>query len=74
MFCSGPLTYQINRVHVLGVRLAVAHSLLVIGNVGGLLGGIGNIIDNIMVVREFIIFCAIKHHSGSPITIGNLIW
>ena len=31
-----------------------------------------NIIDNIMAVREFIIVCAIKHHSGSPITIGNL--
>ena len=34
----------------------------------------GNEIDNIMVVRDFIIFCVIKHHSGSPITIGNLIW
>ena len=31
-----------------------------------------NKIDNIMVVREFIIFCVIKHHSGSSITIGNL--
>ena len=33
-----------------------------------------NKMDNIMVMREFIIFCTIKHHSGSPITIGNLIW
>ena len=33
-----------------------------------------NKIDNIMVVRDFIIECAIKHHSSSPITIGNLIW
>ena len=31
----------------------------------------GNKIDNIMVVRSFIIFYAIKHHSCSPITIGN---
>ena len=33
----------------------------------------GNKIDNIMVVREFIIFCVIKNHSNSPITIGILI-
>ena len=65
-----------------GVRLAVAHSPVAIGNVGGRLEGLsmvahrasGNKIDNIMVVKEFIIFCVIKHHSGSPITIGNLIW
>ena len=65
-----------------GVCLAVTPSPVAIGNVGGLLEGIsmvahrasGNKIDNIMVVREFIIFCVIKHHSGSPITIGNLIW
>ena len=31
-------------------------------------------IDNIMVVREFIIVCGIKHHSGSPITIDYLIF
>ena len=65
-----------------GGRLVVAHSPVAIGNVGGLLEGLSmvahqvsqNKIDNIMVVREFIIFCVIKHHSGSPITIGNLIW
>ena len=34
----------------------------------------GNKMNNIMVVREFIILCAIKHHSGFAITIGNLIW
>ena len=65
------------------VRLAVAHSPLVIGNVGELLEGLSmvahrssrNKIDNIMVVREFIIiFCVITHPSSSPITIGNLIW
>ena len=63
------------------MRLAVAHSPVEIVNVGGLLECIsmgahrasGNKIDNILVVREFIIFCASKHHSGSPITIGNLI-
>ena len=32
----------------------------------------GNKIDNIMVVKSFIISCAIKHHSECPITIGNL--
>ena len=55
---------------------------MAIGNVGGLLEGLsmvthrvsGDKIDNIMVVREYIIFCVIKHNSGSPITIGNLIW
>ena len=65
-----------------GVCLVVAHSHMTIGNFSGLLGGItmvahrvsGNNINNIMVVREFIIFCVIKHHSSSPITIGNLIW
>ena len=31
-------------------------------------------IDNIMVTREFIIVCAIKHHSDSPITISNLFF
>ena len=30
-----------------------------------------NFLD-IMVVREFIIVFAIKHHSGSPITIDNI--
>ena len=68
--------------YVISVRLAGSHSPVAIGNVGGLLEGIsmvahwasGNKIDSIMVVREFIIFCVIKHHSGSPITIGNLIW
>ena len=30
--------------------------------------------NNSMVVREFIICCVIKHHSGSPMTIGNFIW
>ena len=62
-----------------GVHLAVAQSPVAIGNTGGLLEDIsmvayrasGNKFDNIMVVREFIIFCVIKHHSGSPITIGN---
>ena len=65
-----------------GVPLAVAHSPGAIGNVGGLLESIlmvahranGNTIDNIMVVRELIIFCTIKNHSDSPITIGNFIW
>ena len=33
----------------------------------------GNKIDNIMVVRDFIIVCVIKHHSSSLITIGNPI-
>ena len=55
---------------------------MAIGNFGGLLEGNSmvahrasrNKIDNIMVVREFIIVCAIEHHSSSPITIGNLIW
>ena len=64
-----------------GVRLAVPHLPVAIGNFAGLLEGIsmvarwasGNKIDTIMVVREFIILCAIKHHSNSP-TIGNLIW
>ena len=54
---------------------------MAIGNVGGLLEGLsmvahrasGNKIDNIMVAREFIIVYVIKHHSGSPITMGNLI-
>ena len=32
-----------------------------------------NNIYNIIDVREFIISCAIKHHSGTPITIGNII-
>ena len=44
--------------------LAVSHSAVAIGNVGGLLEDLsmaayrasGNKIDNIMVVREFIIF------------------
>ena len=52
-----------------------------IGNFGGLLEGIsmvaqqasGNKINNIMVVRKFIIFSAIKNHTGSPITIGNVL-
>ena len=55
---------------------------MAIGDVGGLLEGLsmvahgasGNKMDNIMVVREFITFCVIKHHSSSPMTIGNLIW
>ena len=34
----------------------------------------GNKMDDIMVVREFIILCVIKHHSDSSITIGNRIW
>ena len=60
------------------MRLAVAHSAMPIGNVGGLLECL-LMVDhrasgNKMVVREFIILCVIKHHSGSPITIGNLIW
>ena len=38
---------------VQGVRLAVAHLLVAIGNLGGLLEGIS--FNNIMVVREFII-------------------
>ena len=54
---------------------------VVIGNFGGLLeripmvahGASGNKIDNIMIVRELKNLCAIKYHSGSPITIGNLI-
>ena len=65
-----------------GMRLTVAHSTVAIGNVGELLKGIsmvahrasGNKIGNIMIVREFIIFCVIKHNFGSPITVGNLIW
>ena len=65
-----------------GVPLAVAQSPEAIGYVGGLLESISmvahraseNTIDNIMVVRELIIFCIIKNHSDSPITIGNLIW
>ena len=64
-----------------GVPLVVAHSSGAIGNVGGLLESIsmvahrasGNKIDNIMGVRELIIFCTIKNHSDSPITINNLI-
>ena len=66
---------------VQGVHLAVAHSLVSIGNFGGLLDGISMVAQlagenkiDFMVVGEFIIFCAIKHHSGSPITIGNPIW
>ena len=55
---------------------------MAIGNVSGLLEGLsmvahrvsGNKIASIMVVREFIIFCVIKYHSGSPITMGNFIW
>ena len=51
------------------VRLAIAHLPVALGNVSGLLEGLsmvahrasGNKIDNIMVVREFIIFCVIKH-------------
>ena len=62
-----------------GVRLVVAHSPVVIGNIDGLLECIsmvvhrasGNKINNSMVVRSFIIFCSIKHHSDSPITIGT---
>ena len=34
----------------------------------------GNKIDNIVVVRSFIIVCPIKHHSDYPVTLGNLIW
>ena len=53
-----------------GVNLAVCNSPAAIGTFGGLLESIsmaahrasGNTIDNIMVVREFIIFWAIKHH------------
>ena len=59
---------------VQGVRLAVAQSPGAIENVDGLLEGISMVAHNIMVVREFVIFGVIKHHSGSPITIGNLIW
>ena len=52
---------------------------MAIGNFGGLLEGISMVahrasetkIDNIMVVGEFIISGAIKHHSSSPITIGK---
>ena len=48
------------------MRLVVAHSPIAIGNFDGLLEGIsmvahrasGNKIDNIMVVREFIIVCS----------------
>ena len=55
-----------------GVPLAVTHSHGAIGNVGGLLESIsmvadrasGNKIDNIMVVRTFVIFCTIKNHSN----------
>ena len=55
---------------------------MAVGNVGGRLEGIsmvdrrasGNKIDDIMVVRKFIILCVNKHHSGSSFTIGNLIW
>ena len=65
-----------------GVRLVVTHLPVAIGNFGGLLEGIsmvphwtsGNKFDNIMVVREFIIFCTIEYHSGSSITSGKLIW
>ena len=68
--------------HSHGVRLAVAHSPVAIGKVGGLLEGLsmvahrasGDKIENIMVVRELKMFCVIKHHSGFPITIANLIW
>ena len=62
--------------------VSVAHSPAAIGNFGGLLEDIsivahqacGNKIDNIPVVRAFIIVYAIKHHSGSLITIGNIFW
>ena len=62
------------------MRIAVAHMPVAIGNFGGLLECIsmvahqtfGNKIGNTMVVRLFIIFCSLKHHSDSPITIGTL--
>ena len=62
------------------MRLAVSHSPASIGYFGGLLEGIsmvahwksGHKIANIMVVRQFIIFCAIKHDSGSSFTIRNI--
>ena len=55
---------------------------MAIRKIGGLLEGIsmdshrasGNTIGNIIVVREFINVSAVKHHFGSPITTGNLIW
>ena len=57
-----------HRICEQGVRLAVAHSPVAIGNVGELLEGLSivahwaslNKIDNIMIVREFIIFCVIN--------------
>ena len=56
-----------------GVRLAVAHSPVAIGrHFNGRPSE--NKIDNIMFWRELIIFCVIEHHSGSLITLGNLIW
>ena len=82
MYHPGPNT-ELQRVPTQGVRLVVAHSPVAIGNVGGLLLGLSmaahqasvdNKIDNILVVKLFIIFCVMKHHSGYPITIGNLIW
>ena len=72
-----PIMYKGQHVH-----LAVAHSPVTIENAGGLLEGISmvshraseNKFDNIMVVREFKNVCVVlKHQSGSPITIGNLI-
>ena len=64
------------------MRLAVAHPPVANGHVGGLLEGLslvahrasGHKIENIIVVRELKMFCVIKHHFGSPITIDNLIW
>ena len=68
---DGCLWYSVSwYTDIQGAHLAVAHSPVAIGNLCGLLEcismvahrAIGNKIDNI-----------IKHHSDSPITIGNLI-
>ena len=78
--CFVSLKFHIFHPPYKGVCLAVAHSSVAIGNFGGLLESIsmvahraiGNKIDNIMVAR-FLIFCSIKHHSDSPITMVNLL-
>ena len=63
-----------------GCALTVAHLPVAIGNVCGLLEGLsmvahrasGNKIDNIMVVRELIIFCVIKLRYAEHNKIGHI--
>ena len=63
------------------MHLALAYSHVAIGNFGGLLEGISMLtqrangikIDTIIFVKLFFIFCVIKYHSGSPITLDNVM-